>query len=349
VIKTVKMKIKHKKLIVLLLLSLGLLCTTLHADDAASSASAPKRRFSADTAVDAERWQQDSRKLLFDLLKLSDLQSTREAVGKSIPFEAKTLSTKDHDKYVWSEIEFNSTPTRRIKAILTVPKATSKDQRHPAVVCIHGHSGSRYIVYEPESLYRGFATKFAEDGYVTISTEVGQHEVYEEGRSLMGERLWDVLRCTDYLTTLPEVHADRMGCAGLSLGGEMTMWLGAMDPRMKAVVSSGFLTTVKNLKVRHCQCWDFPGLTENFEFSDIYSLIAPRPLMCQIGEKERAPGGFPVSIAREALADIQKAYTVCNATDRVTLDVHPEGHVYIVPSAHRFITEALSDKTVARK
>lgn len=338
------MTIKHTHVLALLLLSIGL-CTTAPADDATLPKSTPKRRFVAATAADADRWQQESRKLLFELLKLSDLQATREPDGTAIPFEVRTLSTEDRDKFVWNEIEFNSTPTRRIKAIVTIPKTKPKSQKCPAVVCIHGHSGSRYIVYDPKSIYRGFATELASDGYVTISMEVGQHEVYEEGRSLMGERLWDVLRCADYLTTLPEVHADRMGCAGLSLGGEMTMWLGAMDPRMKAVVSSGFLTTVDNLKVRHCQCWDFPGLTENFEFSDIYSLIAPRPLMCQIGKKERAPGGFPVSIAREALGDIQKAYAVCNAPDQVSLDVHPGGHVYIVPSAHRFIAEALADKS----
>ena len=33
-----------------------------------------------------------------------------------------------------------------------------------------------------------------------------------------------------------------IGCLGNSLGGEMVMWLAAMDDRAKATVSSGFLT-----------------------------------------------------------------------------------------------------------
>src|SRR5690606_33489392 len=134
-----------------------------------------------------------------------------------------------------------------------------------------GHGGNRQIVYDARALYRGFATKLAADGDVTISTDVGQHEVDEAGRTLMGERLWDVMRCADYVATLDRVDADRLGCAGLSLGGEMAMWLGAMDPRMRVTVSSGFLTSVENMRNRHCPCWDFPGLTENFAFSDIYS------------------------------------------------------------------------------
>src|SRR5690606_8437728 len=120
------------------------------------------------------------------------------------------------------------------------------------------------------------------------------------------------------------------------------MWLGAMDPRMKATVSSGFLTTVANMQVGHCMCWDFPGFTENFDFSDIYSMIAPRPLLCQIGAKERAPGGFPQDIARKALKEIEKSYVVTGAAGNVELEVHPEGHIYVVPTGNRFIERHLN-------
>ncbi|MCC6355795.1 MAG: hypothetical protein IT577_18050 [Verrucomicrobiae bacterium] len=43
-----------------------------------------------------------------------------------------------------------------------------------------------------------------------------------------------------YLCTSPEVDPSRIGCAGLSLGGEMTMWLAAMGiwvGRRKAAVT----------------------------------------------------------------------------------------------------------------
>jgi hypothetical protein len=237
------------------------------------------------------------------------------------------------------EVEFNSTPTRRIKALLTLPD--SKTELCPAVVCIHGHGGERKIVYDKGSLYRGFAAELAKQGYVTISTDVGQHDVYEKGRSLMGERLWDVLRCADYLTTLEEVNDEALGCAGLSLGGEMAMWLGAMDPRMKVVVSSGFLSTVENMRQQHCPCWDFPGFTDNFDFSDIYSLIAPRALLCQIGAQEVAPGGFPPSVSHQAMADIQRAYAVYHRGHLARLDIHAEGHVFDTPGGCEFIDKQL--------
>lgn len=304
--------------------------------------STPKYQCTAKSPKELEAWQSSSRKLLFDLLKLSDLSKEREASPDKIPFNVKVLSSKAKGTYKLEEIEFDSTPTRRIKAIVTIPNNDSAPV--PAVVCIHGHGGNRHIVYDRGSLYRGFADELASRWYVTISTDVGQHEVYEKNRTLMGERLWDVLRCADYVSTLPNVDKKRMGCAGLSLGGEMSMWLAAMDPRMKVCVSSGFLTTVENLSNGHCMCWDFPGFTENFDFSDIYSLIAPRALLCQIGAKEGAPGGFPPAIAHEAMAKIQRAYSVNHLGNLARLDVHPEGHVFELQGGCKFIDDVLAPK-----
>jgi len=75
-----------------------------------------------------------------------------------------------------------------------------------------------------ESIYRGFATALAEKGVVTISTDVGQHEVYEAGRLLMGERLWDLMRCVDYLSLTGKIT---WGSFTSSLSGCCT-W--ALDP-----------------------------------------------------------------------------------------------------------------------
>ncbi len=91
--------------------------------------------------------------------------------------------------------------------------------------------------YPLPSAGKFFGTILAKRGYVTVSTTVSQHEVYEEGRLLMGERLWDLIRCVDYLESMPEVDRSRIGCAGLSLGGEMAMWLGARPTEEKMWIS----------------------------------------------------------------------------------------------------------------
>jgi hypothetical protein len=203
------------------------------------------------------------------------------------------------------------------------------------VVSIHGHGGNRAAVYDPSSIYKGFASALAEKGAVTLSTDVGQHQVYEEGRLLMGERLWDVMRCVDVLESMPEVDTTRIGCAGLSLGGEMAMWLGAMDERVSAVVSAGFLTRMDQMEKGHCMCWKFEGLRELVDWADVYSLIAPRPLQCQNGLKE-PPTDFTVALAQEALKEIQLTYKDLGAEDKVELDVHPAGHEVDLPGLMEF-------------
>ena len=199
------------------------------------------------------------------------------------------------------------------------------------------------MAYDKSNVYKGFAAALAESGYVTIATDVGQHEVYETGRTLMGERLWDVRRCVDYLESMPEVDKTAIGCAGLSLGGEMAMWLAAMDERVAACVSSGFLTVMDQMEHDHCMCWKFEGLRELVDFADIYSLVAPRPLQCQNGLAE-PPTMFVVPLARQAMKEIRLIYSDLGKTDNVSLAVHRGEHEVELPSLLAFFETHLKKR-----
>jgi hypothetical protein len=312
----------------------------------AAAAQAPSRRLLPLDATDAASLtvaQETARTTLFVLMNMDDqvAANRHDAAGRSpIPLNPTVLETRRQDTSTHHLLEIDSRPDRRIRVILTVPDGAVRGGT-PAVICIHGHGGNRSIVYDTSSVYRGFATVLAAGGYVTASADVGQHEVQDKQRSLMGERLWDLIRLVDLVASRPEVDPTRIGCAGLSLGGEMAMWLGAMDTRIAATVSSGFLTTMENLRHGHCMCWDFPGLQRRYEFSDIYRLISPRPLQCQNGQQERLPGGFPVDLAEQAMAAIKQAYCVHGSEDVARLRVHPEGHVFDVPAAVEFLDTAL--------
>jgi hypothetical protein len=294
------------------------------------------QRYNPRSAEEARAWQKDLRGQLFTLLKMDDLISSKQ----TIPIRMTVNSTEAKDGYQWQEIEFQSTPGRRIKAVLTIPN--DKTTTHPAVVCIHGHGGDRYSTYAP-GIYNGFATELARRGVLTIAVDVGQHNVNEEGRILMGERLWDVMRCVDLLVSLPEVDQNRIGCAGLSLGGEMAMWLGAMDERVLAVVSAGFLTRMDQMEKGHCPCWKFDGLRQLVDWADVYSLIAPRALLCQNGLKE-PPADFIVPLAQEALEDVKLIYKDMGAEDKVCLAVHTGAHVIDLPSLLSFFEKNIGIK-----
>ena len=268
---------------------------------------------------EATIWQNEIRSNLFQLLKLNDLLAEK----KNIQFNPVEVLSVEKGKFIMKEIEINTTPERRIKIVVTIPEKMRKPA--PAVVCIHGHGGKLHSVFDGNSIYKGFADTLASGGYVTIACVVSQHEVDEKDQMLMGERLWDLMRCVDYLESLKEVDKTRIGCAGLSLGGEMAMWLGGMDIRIKATVSSGFLTKMDQMEKNHCMCWKFSGLRNLVDFADIYSLISPRALLCQNGLLEPATQ-FYVPLAREAFSEIELIYRDLNATENLKLDIHNGGH-----------------------
>jgi hypothetical protein len=290
----------------------------------AQDENARRLQYTSGTAEAAQEWQRELRRELFEALSMSDLAGQ---IGK-IPLEPKVLSEEKRDGCRVREIRVNSTPTRTMTIMVAQPLETPANPM-PGVVGIHGHGGDRTSPFDPDERifqrYKRFGTKLAKKGYTVVSTDVGQHDVFEKGRSLMGERLWDVMRCVDYLVSLPEVDAARLGCGGLSLGGEMAMWLGGMDTRVQATVSCGFLTTMDHMEQNHCMCWKFPGLRELADYADIYALTAPRALQCQNGMKE-SERNFYVPLARETLQEILPAYRDTGAPDAAVLHVHPGGH-----------------------
>ncbi|MFO7973064.1 MAG: alpha/beta hydrolase family protein, partial [Candidatus Hydrogenedentota bacterium] len=260
-------------------LLIGLLAPLAHAGEPEATRT---MAYTPCTAEEAMAWQKDLRARLFELLHMRDLVETRSA----IPLDARVLNSEEGDGLRLDTIELRATPGRLIQATFAVP-GDHREGPMPAVLAIHGHGGNRMTPFDPEqNIYKLFGTELAKRGFVVISTDVGQHEVYEEGRTLMGERLWDLMRCVHYLRSRDDVDPGRIGCAGLSLGGEMAMWLAAMDPRIAATVSAGFLTYMDQMEQNHCMCWKFDGLRKRVDFPDIYAMIAPRPLQCQNGEQE---------------------------------------------------------------
>ena len=276
--------------------------------------------YSRRNADAAAAWQEQVRQELTTLLHLDASLAARTAW----PLDVTEVSAEDKMDYIQREVTFNATPKQRINAIVTLPADTSAAP-FPAVVCIHGHGGTRHTVYDKDTNYHGFATTLAAKGFVTIAVDVGQHDLRDPKATLMGERLFDLIRSVDYLETLPEVDPKRIGCAGLSLGGEMAMWLGAMDTRICATVSAGFLTVMDQMEQNHCMCWKFDGLRERVDFADIYSLIAPRALLCQIGEQE-PPTQFTPTLAKSAFSELQVIYEDMGVPDKAELYIHPGAH-----------------------
>jgi hypothetical protein len=277
-------------------------------------------RFCARTPAEARRWQAQVRRKLIELM-MGGRQPPRVSLDPQV---VRRIEVPEGG-YVLEEVSLQTLPDRRVHAWLVVPRRLSG--KVAAVLALHGHGGSGEQVVKGEGSY-WYGRVLAEMGYVVLAPDIGSHDLQHKHWSLMGERVWDCLRCMDYLVSLPQVDARRIGVAGLSLGGETAMYVAALDERVRIACSSGWLTTVENMKRGHCPCWSFPGLEEHFDFADIFACVAPRALICELGEQERAPGGFPIAVARQPAEEITQAYQLFRAKENFHLDTHPDGHVF---------------------
>ena len=200
-------------------------------------------------------------------MKLDDLL----AKLSQIPFDPKEVGTWEMPGCTVKEMTIQSTPGRRIETVLTIPQKSEGPL--PAVVCIGGHGFNQFSVYtngkafgphpadatDGSPIYKGFGSELAKS-YVTISTLVSQHNVYEPGRTLMGERLWDLmaLRQLSGVVAERQQNPHRFWRALARRRNDDVAF--AMDTRIAAADSSGWLTTMDHLEANHCLCWKFPGL-----------------------------------------------------------------------------------------
>ena len=105
----------------------------------------------------------------------------------------------------------------------------------------------------------------------------------EAGATWPGFMLYDDMRALDFLLSQPDADIANVGCGGLSGGGLRTVFLAAMDERIKCSVCVGFMITAVELALymvyTHTWMAYVPGLSNLMDFPDLYSLHGKKPTM----------------------------------------------------------------------
>lgn len=282
-----------------------------------------KLPFAAATVEEARVWQEQVRARLREIV---EAQNSRQ----DHPLNPELVGAwEEMGSYRRRTVHFVGNEGQRVEATLTVPDG---DGPFPAMVCLHGHGGSRDMVHDAGSIYHGLAAEFATRGFVTIAPSL-------EHREYAPNHLWNLMRLVDVLETLEYVDEGRIGAAGLSMGGEWTMWLSVMDPRIKAAVVSGWMCTTEGvLSIRNCPCWMPPGLRELCDIAEVHILFAPRPMLFESAVEDEC---FPVRCTEEGFAKVLHGYEVLGAPDSVKQHTFPGGHAWNGGQAYDFIERAL--------
>ncbi len=149
------------------------------------------------------------------------------------------------------------------------------------------------------------------------------------GATWPGVVFWDDIRTVDYLSGLPEVDPKRIGCLGVSMGGYRSLYLAALDPRIRAACVAGFMSTAKPMLRAHVDTHSFihflPALHRDLDFPDVATLTAPRALMVLQCSRD---GLFPLEGMRESVTQIAAGYRKAGVADRFRGEFYDHPHIF---------------------
>jgi hypothetical protein len=160
------------------------------------------------------------------------------------------------------------------------------------------------------------------------------------GETMIGWRVYDIMRTIDWVGTRADLDVARVGCMGISGGGTATVFSTALEPRIQVAMVSGYLNTFRDsiLSLSHCIDNYVPGILKWAEMYDIAGLIAPRPLFVESGTRDNI---FPIAASRESVKRVQQIYDVFGAPAALAHEVFEDEHVFYGGKGIPFVVEHL--------
>jgi len=270
--------------------------------------------------------------------------------------QIRSRSQIERERYVIEKIVYSGRPGEWISANVYVPKTGSA--KFPGVLFQAGHTkngkagytyqcccqalaqlGFVVLIFDP--IGQGERTNYpGPDGLTRFPAADDEHTVPGRQLLLAGEtmtrlQLEDALTSLDVLSQHPSVDASRIGVAGQSGGGTLTMMVAAVDERVAAaVVSCG--------NTENIACRDFqpPGSIDDaeqnfvdsgpngFDRWDLLWPFAPRPLLMLTSAMDFFDVYSPNYIrnSRQEYARLSRVYQTLDRSDRIGCCESPLPH-----------------------
>ena len=122
----------------------------------------------------------------------------------------------------------------------------------------------------------------------------------------------------------------------------MTLWMTLCDKRFKAAEIMCYSDLWAAFGIRdlnYCGMQVAPGLFKLMDLPDVQGLIAPRPLLIDIGVHDTC---FKVDTAMGCYRQVEKIYRAAGAADRLELDLHPGEHGWGANKSEAFFKQHLT-------
>ena len=279
-------------------------------------------------------------------LRSKIMKAMGAVIDHTLPLDVEYTRTIDCGTYEVRALSYQSRPGIRVTGNLYVPKGGGA---FPAVINMHGHWEQGRLAARVQQ--RGHL--LAQCGYVVLAVDAfgtgercPEHGVYTShggllggaafqlGESLMGLQVVDNMRGVDLLTSLPFVQKENIGACGASGGGNQTMWLAAMDERIKAAVPVVSVGTFHSYIIcPNCMCEVLPGGLTITEEAGVIALAAPRAIMPINGIYDVNPAFNPAE-TRRTIDEAKRIFRAYNVPENLRLTVLEEPHAFS-PDAQR--------------
>jgi dienelactone hydrolase len=308
----------------------------------------PRHRF---TNQPIAHWQQELRRELKALLGWDQLPDS--------PAEIQTQTLWEHS-FSWGHVEkfvFQAEPFVDVPAYFCKP-LTGKSP-FPVMICLQGHSSGMHNsigvniddertplsvgggrAFAIDCIQHGFSVLCIEQRSLGTRQETHQSHINRYnpcfdaamhalmlGRTLLGERVFDVQCGLTYLKSRTDVNTLQIGIMGNSGGGSVASYAAALLPELAFTMPSCSFCTFKDslMAIYHCADNFVPGLYQLAEMADIFGLIAPRPIVIVSGQKDEL---FPLNGVQSAWEQLQPIYQAAQAEHLLRWVVGPEGHQF---------------------
>lgn len=263
------------------------------------------------------------------------------------PLNVRKVGEIDRSGYRIEKLIFESMPGVYVTANLYVP--TTSTPPYPGIITPLGHTdrGKAYRSYQctcQNLAKKGYAVlAFDPYGqgerrqYLLPGTNRPRYSVTAEhtqagrpmilfGSGFARYRVWDGIRSVDYLLSRSDVDPQRIGCAGHSGGGTMTMYMMALDPRIQtAVVVEGNYENVAGPyydppgAIADAEQNIVGGLPLGLDRGDLLAAFAPKPLLMCYTVHDEGQTYSPVyeEAIKENYDELSRVYGILGARDRV--------------------------------
>ena len=324
----------------------------------------PSLSFRGSTKADWESWHDEALERLLELL--GEFPAPVDLAPDVV------YSIKDRG-LVRERVIFDSEEDMSVPAVVLRPLDMPQNGGSPAIVCSHGHgpfgkepvagnATSEALAANIAQHHYNYGEEMARRGFLTICPDLRVFGERSDGGDpypgkdkcnvhfvcdmIMGIytltlNIWDMKRCVDYLQSRPDVDPARIGMMGLSQGGTMTAFTAAVEPRIRAADIIGYVNPWERFGVNRanfCGSQVVPEIFSYFDTHDIAGLIAPRPLLIEMGVHDTT---FPIEDQLAGYEGVRRIYGAAGASDELWSETHTGAHAFAAGKAYDFFARYL--------